>query len=434
MAMKLSRLAPALLCVACSPEGQSESTGEDTGSSETTSPTTTTSTTSVDESGPAGECGNGMVEAPEACDDGNEVEADGCSTTCRVSGTVEWERTLESGAGYGVAAAPDGQAIVVGNDLANDILLAAWMLDGELAYPASIDGTGMLARGLGVVVGEQGAIFAVGIDGSDGDFDGFVRRITAPETVEWVTPIGTAGVDDQAQDVAFDPDGNLVVVGYGDSGAATGIDAWIVRVDIGGSVIETLPIAQDGDDFAYGLDVSSTGEIAVAGSVPGMVRGTDMALWRLAADGTVMWMQTEDGDALDRGSDAAFDAATGDILVVGTVNSNIWLRRYQPDGNDAFTKTVDSGMDSAGNTDEGHGVAVDIHGNIVVTGGLAAEDTKSGWTRKWSPDGAEELWTSALTGSSGVPTVGRSVAIAADQGVVAAGSEGDEVWVVRYTG
>jgi cysteine-rich repeat protein len=27
-------------------------------------------------------CGNGVVDAPEACDDGNRIHGDGCSTDC----------------------------------------------------------------------------------------------------------------------------------------------------------------------------------------------------------------------------------------------------------------------------------------------------------------------------------------------------------------
>ncbi|MBI2378197.1 MAG: DVUA0089 family protein [Deltaproteobacteria bacterium] len=36
-------------------------------------------------------CGNGLVEAPESCDDGNLVSGDGCSTTCAFEGLVEVE-------------------------------------------------------------------------------------------------------------------------------------------------------------------------------------------------------------------------------------------------------------------------------------------------------------------------------------------------------
>ncbi len=55
-------------------------------------------------------CGDGIVDATEGCDDGNTVNADGCSERCEVSGTLRWTASLADGFGVGLTSR-DGQAV-----------------------------------------------------------------------------------------------------------------------------------------------------------------------------------------------------------------------------------------------------------------------------------------------------------------------------------
>ena len=57
--------------------GESTSTGVDATDTGTSTGTPTT--------GPGAVCGDGIVEAPEACDDGNDVDADACTNTCTLA-------------------------------------------------------------------------------------------------------------------------------------------------------------------------------------------------------------------------------------------------------------------------------------------------------------------------------------------------------------
>jgi cysteine-rich repeat protein len=41
--------------------------------------------------GTSGECGNGSVEGGEDCDDGNDVDGDGCDSDCTWSCERNWE-------------------------------------------------------------------------------------------------------------------------------------------------------------------------------------------------------------------------------------------------------------------------------------------------------------------------------------------------------
>ncbi|MCY1054748.1 DUF4215 domain-containing protein [Nannocystis sp. SCPEA4] len=58
-------------------------TGDETTDSDATS-TSTSSTTSSTSTGLASECGNGMVELGEVCDDGNDIDTDTCTSACKL--------------------------------------------------------------------------------------------------------------------------------------------------------------------------------------------------------------------------------------------------------------------------------------------------------------------------------------------------------------
>lgn len=74
--------------------------------------------TVVDEgSGGPGVCGDGALDPGEACDDGNDVDADGCSHLCEPSGTVSWSIDLSPSRGVGVGLdTRDGEAFVLVED------------------------------------------------------------------------------------------------------------------------------------------------------------------------------------------------------------------------------------------------------------------------------------------------------------------------------
>ena len=91
----------------------------DTTTLDTTDTTDTTSTT-----GPMGECGNGLVEVGEECDDGNTVDGDGCESNCQYpNGPLEC----------------NGQLYACGDTLDNDMDGLIDMDDPECISPCDDD-------------------------------------------------------------------------------------------------------------------------------------------------------------------------------------------------------------------------------------------------------------------------------------------------------
>lgn len=137
----------------CKPHGDEE-TGDVSGSS---------SMGTGDGSSSAGtqdRCGDGVVVAPEACDDGNQLDGDGCNSDCQISGSQAWckaEIGDDGGTtiGNSVAVDSEGNVIVVGYAFsaeaqARQALVAKYTHAGELAWtrrlPSAADGNGVLVR------------------------------------------------------------------------------------------------------------------------------------------------------------------------------------------------------------------------------------------------------------------------------------------------
>lgn len=128
----MSRFGVALLfCFGCGPRviepPASEGTGGDASGEDGESGVVTSEDDGGSSSGPVydegsgsdpvGVCGDGILDPREACDDGNDANADGCSRQCEVSGTSSWQVDLSPERGVGVGLdARDGEAYVLVED------------------------------------------------------------------------------------------------------------------------------------------------------------------------------------------------------------------------------------------------------------------------------------------------------------------------------
>ena len=158
------------------------------------------------------------------------------------------------------------------------------------------------------------------------------------------------------------------------------------------------------------------------------------------------WIQTYDSPAhsQDRGHGAVVDA-TGNIYVTGYENrddlgqdSNVWLRKYDTDGNTIWTETYDS---PDHRDDYGLGVAVDAAGNVYVTGSEKRGDRdfpKDDWLRKYDTDGGV-LWTQTYDSPAHLKDHSRGVAVDAAGNVYVTGAEyrpdlgqANNIWFRKY--
>ena len=297
--------------------------------------------------------------------------------------------------GLAVALQADGKIVAAGNSstvggpFSVNFALARYNTDGSLDPTFGNGGTiltsfgGTVSAAADVVVQPDGKIVAVGIAGSDFG----VARYTANGTLD--PTFGSGGLVttdfggfDQANGVALQADGKIVVVGplQGTMGVARynadgSLDA---TFGSGGKVITDASPSFDG---AFDVAVSSTGKIVVGGGTGLYPFGaSDFQLVRYNTDGSLDSSFGAGGIVTTDfgGSDTIFAIALsldGEITAAGATKSDstgdFAVARFNTDG--SLDSSFGSGGKvvtdfSAGSDDTGNGVVVQPDGRVTVAG------------------------------------------------------------------
>jgi cysteine-rich repeat protein len=250
-------------------------------------------------------CGDGAVHADEgeACDDGDQVDGNGCNVDCVVSGSEIWTQTHSSDGSYSrdsfraVAALSAGGVVAIGavrpESNEPDTLVRVYGADGELTEGTVYEGFNLL-------------------------------------------------------DASADNGGAYALYRLGEAGAAHGIESYDAsHVQLWTA---TLP-----NTMSWFNAIAGTQQVAGGGT-------TENALaWVLSydANGDVDWEETTPGWTNVAVHDVAI-APNGDVVFSGREGSTIHVRRRSPSGATVWNETVDSGGTSFTQ------VAVDVSGNVAL--------------------------------------------------------------------
>jgi cysteine-rich repeat protein len=405
-----------------------DDSGTSTGGTSSSTDATTGTSTDATTDGPQPVCGNEIPEAGELCDDGNEVDGDGCNVDCVPSGSPRWDpvERVHSGADdadalfWDVDVRPDDTIIAVGFEelVDEDALFVLFDGDGETVWARQYDpgvGNG-IARAVSSAVGSE--IYVLGgsphptategwlgvVEPADGDVESLVWT-------EQPLAIGLAHMHPS----------RLVVGGYGNGlvGARAFSDMlvpqWIAEVMLANTSMAA--VAADGvRDVAYAAGQFS-GTARVVQLAPGQpeplvtlfdgpegsgVQGLAFAegslvlggyiglgmrdgwVQRLSAAGDEAWSWSSAQIGEDEIEDVAI-APTGHVVAVGFTTGlaqDVGVWKLSPDGELAWTWTWD---EPRANDDVARAVAVRPDGDIVVVGGRTADD------------GATDAWVVRLT-------------------------------------
>jgi cysteine-rich repeat protein len=443
-----------LLAAGCREAGAG---GEPTGTDTSTAGSTSGATDSG--SGTSPECGNGVVDAGEECDDGNAEPLDGCEEDCTSSsGLVIWTATHDGPASgddwiRAIVAAPDGTLILAGDQGVADESANVWLrkidTDGNEVWTVSQD----LGASVGpdtpdnlsdVAVDEDGNIAVTGhvrIDEDTNDWDIWTGVYDADGVELWTDrhadPDGGA---DYGGGVAFDGDGNLIIVGR-TATATQGGDGWMRKLDPQGQELWTQTHngpADENDTFA---DVATDGStIVTVGSESAESGYFEVFIVAHDADGTVLWRINE-VNALENhmyGYDVAIDD-DGSIHAIGRTTKpynyyDVWLAKYDSDGQQIWADTWDGAHSEF---DSGSGITVGEAGGVFIAGVTAvpnqSDDVLAG---SWDRDG-NERWVHGYDGEASLADSGSAVALDADGFVYVVGGEtvvgqGKNGWIRKY--
>jgi uncharacterized delta-60 repeat protein len=334
-------------------------------------------------------CGDGIPEGIEECDDGNAIDGDGCDVDCTQNlDTVEWQATH-----------------------AGDAMIA------ESGHGIAVDGAGNI-----VVAGFE-------IDALD-DANGWVAKYDPAGAQLWMTTFDPSmGLDDRFYAVAVDPADNILVAGDSDVMPASS-DLWVAKLDPQGN--ESWSRTFDGpgaaDDGARGVATDSAGNVAFTGFVRIDTADIDIFVAQLDPAGNTLWSEVVAGPEVydDRGQAVAIDRDDDAVVVAGYVshggfNRDVWLRKYDLDGDVLWTQTWDNG--SSGE-EAGYGVAVRPDGTIAVAGMTPIIATNQDvFLGVWDGSGALQ-WYRQFGGQAFLDDEGLAVASDADGNLVIAGFRG----------
>ncbi|HET6584900.1 MAG TPA: hypothetical protein VFG69_15695 [Nannocystaceae bacterium] len=445
--------------------GEGDTTAADDGTGATLDGSTSSATT-VDPDGsddgpnttePVPECGNGVREDPEQCDDGNQDPGDGCDVDCTVTvDTRIWEDVVAGAAavqesGQGIVFDSANAAIAVGyvvDAVGNpNVWVKKYAPDGTEVWTQVLDpSTGLDDRAYGVDVDAQDDIYVSGDIGTDpASSDVWLAKLDPAGQLLWqYTFDGPEGQNDVGEDVAVDAEGNAYVVGSVRVGA-NDQDIFVAKIDANGTEVWTDIVAGPNtlEDRAMGVDVDADGNAIVAGFVSDDGFARDVWLRKYDPAGGEVW--TTVWDSLQGGIDAAYEvvvAPDGSIGVAGSTpiiatNENVWLGRFDGDGALLWQKTFGGPMIL---NDHGLGVAADSQSSFIVVGFKGIGDTDSDiWLQKWDVIG-NVVWSQSFPGDGLDRDQALAVAVDGNDDLAATGeirqmanNDGD-IWVAKLAG
>src|SRR3989339_655122 len=155
---------------------------------------------------------------------------------------------------------------------------------------------------------------------------------------------------------------------------------------------------------------------------------------------TPLWTKTYNGatNGNDYGMGIAVDIS-GNIYVTGYESvtgqgNNIWTRKYDNNGSEVWTKTHNGVTDGS---DQGRGIAVDSSGNVYAIGNEEITGHSYNiWTRKYNSNGAE-IWTRTYNGAANSTDSGIGIAVDDSGNVYVTGTEevtgqSYNIWTRKY--
>ncbi len=314
----------------------------------------------------------------------------------------------------------------------NNIVSAA---EGDVVWTKFHNGSGNGDdKGQGIAVDSDGNVYVTGYEYNGTNDNIFVRKYDKGGNEIWTKfHNGTDNEDDRGLGIAVDSSGNVYVTGF--EGNDTGSFIWVRKYDKDGIEIWTRTPRVGSWDKGCGIavDGNGNGNVYVTGRV--LNAGVDNSWVRkYDKDGTEIWTKMDDGIFYQTGYGIAVDDSSGNVYVTGFEGNNtcnyIWVRKYDEDGIEIWTRTHEGGWSI------GYGIALDSSGNVYVTGRENKPHSNICiWVGKYDKDGTE-IWT--RTHEGGCWNIGYGIALDSSGNVYVTGCEegtdlNKDIWVRKYS-
>lgn len=251
-------------------------------------------------------------------------------------------------------------------------------------------GTDLINTSFGIDVDEDGNVYLSGLtvkESEEGEFpfqdDSWVTKYDSDGNRQWFREFGTTTTFDEAYDVAVDEEGNVYATGWtlGDLGGPNAgfYDVWLAKYDNDGNQEWLEQFGSSEDEFPWGTETDSQGNIYATGWTKGDLGGTsagsyDAWLAKYNSQGDRLWLEqfgTGGDDGLFIGG---MEVDSNDnIFAIGYTDSNLggdnvgsydaWVAKYDSDGNQLWLEQF-----GTPELDYATDVTANIADNLYVTG------------------------------------------------------------------
>jgi uncharacterized delta-60 repeat protein len=259
-------------------------------------------------------------------------------------------------------------------------------------------------RAYAVDVDLTGNVYVTGMSlGSDEYYEYATIKYDINGIQQWVERYdGSANGNDEAAVIVVDPSGNIVVTGES-HGSSTGSDYATIKYDNTGGqlwVARHNGTANDEGAYFFGdfMAMDSSDNVYISGYSYGNGTADDYTTVKYDSSGNQQWVAryNSPGNYIDYVSDTTVDSS-GNVYVTGIAymngrNYDYATVKYNSAGVEQWAETYNG----PGNArDYAEAIAVDISGDVYVTGWSFGGETAWDWdctTIKYDGDSGDELW------------------------------------------
>ena len=224
-----------------------------------------------------------------------------------------------------------------------------------------------------------------------GDMDPYLVKFTSSGVIEWKKFYSDASIDNM-KSVLLLNDGGFLMSGFTNKINST-YSPYLIRTDSYGELMwEKI---YEGNDWEF-LNASvelSDGSFVLTGSTYRVNNGgPDGSIMKVDPQGNSIWKNIIPGPLKDE-INSVNKCANGDLILCGTTysfgsgGSDIWLLRYDVNGNLIWSKTFGGPLDDSGNSAE-----ETANGNIVFCGSLQTPDSVFQFIAARVDSSGNEIW------------------------------------------
>jgi hypothetical protein len=311
--------------------------------------------------------------------------------------------------GYFAGTATFGNGITLTSTGQNDIFIAKYLSNGDLAWARRAGGTG-IDQGNNISVDSTGNSYVIGYFEGTADFDNgvtltstgsydiFVAKYTSNGNLEWARRTGGTGVD-FGFGIDIDSAGHSYVTGYFNGTSTFGVgvtltssgpyDIFVAKYLSNGDLAWAKRAGGSRSDLARGISVDASGNSYVTGYFDGAITfdsvvtltsagDYDIFVAKYLSNGDLAWAKRAGGADFQQSNGIDLDSAgnsyvTGYFFGTATFGDSvsltsagfpdIFIAKYTSNGDLAWAKRA-GGI----RNDQGSGISVDSAGNSYVTG------------------------------------------------------------------